>query len=409
MTEIRTYTPFALDKLSTEQLDEISVIDIYSSLLVEDPANIPEIVKSLSKEKLAAVVDISSWDKDTFNLVNYLTWLNVILSMQPYDALKELKKMDQPELIMFLAGIVDLQWKDPEDVHAGNPFVSPDGVFLIYPKEGQSESEMFNTAVALINLAYLEDTAYGRSLCMDAMDAMYSGLEEECFRFKNARLADEGVPTYLEALELYHYEDPTKLLSKILKMVGQDNLKKHEPSKTYILSQYSVVPRHEWNSIFNLSTELADSVKIELGALLTASIVLNNAIDMNPATMTDTAKRSICYFRIGFELIMENAKFSAEELIKYVELKQIFRLGFSLLVDLRKNANNIKSAIDTLNRPDIINSDEKEFIRNVVLPIPMFQTSLETKAASFETLDQLKKARRILSDIADRILKLTIV
>ncbi len=402
-TGIRTYTPLSLEKLSTEQLDEVSVIDIYSSLLVEDAENIPEIVKTLSKEKLAAVVDLSSWDKDNFNAINYTTWLKVILSIPDFEALKEMKRMDQPELIMFLAGVTDIQWKSPEDIHDGNPYVTADNAFLIYPKEGQEETEMFTVAVSIINLAYIEETAYGRSLCMDAMNTVYSTLEEDCFRFKNARLADEGVPTYLEAMELYHYEDPTKLLTKILKMVGVEELKKYHPSQDYILSQYAVVPKAEWDNVFKISVELSDSVKIELGSLLTASIVLNKALDMNPADMTDTVKRSISYFKIGFDLIKENAKTPIEELIKYVNLRHIFRLGFSLLVDLRKNANNIKTAVDTLNRPDLVSPDEQELLKHLILPIPMFQKSLDLKAVPFETLDQLKEARRMLSEIANRL------
>ena len=405
MTDLRTYTPLSLEKLSTQQLDEMSIIDIYSSLLVEEAEKIPDVVKKLSNEKLAAVVDLSSWDKDSFNAINYTTWLKVILSIQPYEALTEMKRMDQSELIMFLAGVTDIQWKTPEDVHPGNPYVTADDAFLIYPKEGQAETEMFTIAVSIINLAYIEDTAYGRGICMDAMNTVYSTLEEECFRFKNARLADEGVPTFMEALELYHYEDPTKLLAKIMKMVGQDSLKKHYPSSEYILSQYAVVPRSDWDKMFNISPELSDKVKIELGALLTASVVLNNALDMNPSSMSDTAKRSISYFNIGFDLIKENIKTPVEELLNYVELKHIFRLGFSLLVDLKKNANNIKAAIDALNRPDVVNADEQELLKNLILPIPMFQRSLDVKATAFESLDQLKEARKVLSGIASRIVK----
>lgn len=405
MTIVNTTEQYSLDRLSTEQLDELSVLDIYSSLLVEEAENIPGIVNKLSDEKLAAVVDLSSWDKDTFNPVNYTTWLKVLMSMEPFDAFREIKRMDRAELILFVSGVADIKWKEPEEAAPGNPFVTPDNTFLIYPKDNDQETEMFITAVSLINLAYTEDMAFGRSICVDVMSTAYSELEEECFRFKNARLSDEGVPAYLEAMELYHYEDPTKLLARIIKMIGDNAFKKHPPVKDYILSQHAVMPKSQWDSVMSISPELYDNVKIELGALLTASIVLNNALDMNPVNMSDTAKRSVSYFKIGLELIKEHYKGSIDELLKYVELKLIFRLGFSLLVDLKKNANNVKTALDALNRPDILSPDEQEFLKNLMLSIPMYQPSLELSPVQFDTLDQLKGARKLLSGIASRIVK----
>ncbi len=402
---LKTTDQYSIEKLSTSQLDELSVLDIYSSLLVEEAEKIPEIVKKLSDEKFAAVVDLSSWDKDIFNPVNYTTWLKVVMSMESFDAFREIKRMDRAELILFFSGATDIKWKEPEETPSGNPFVTPDSAFLIYPKENEQETDMFIAAVSLINLAYSEDVAYGRSICIDAMNTAYSELEEECFRFKGARLSDEGIPAYLEAMELYHYEDPTKLLARIIKMVGDNTFKKHPPVNDYILSQYAIMPKSQWDTMLKLSPELHDSVKIELGALLTASIVLNNALDMNPVNMSDTAKRSVSYFKLGLELIKENYKGSLDELLKYVDIKHIFRLGFSLLVDLKKNANNVKTAVDALNRPDILNADEQELIKNLILPIPMYQPSLELSPVQFDTLVQLKEARKLLSGIASRIVK----
>lgn len=104
-------------------------------------------------------------------------------------------------------------------------------------------------------------------------------------------------------------------------------------------------------------------------------------------------------------MIRENYKGLLEDLLNKVELKLIFRLGFSLLVDLRKNANNVKTALDAINRPDIIDADEQEFLKNLILPIPMFLMSLDEKPTQFDTLEQLKTARKKLSQIANRLVK----
>ena len=392
-----------IEKLNTEQLDKVPVIDLHSSLLVIDSENIPAIIKALSQEKLQALIDISSWDKDNFNPVSFSTWMNVLLSFPPIEASKYIKKINRQEMQLFISSVLDVQWLDTDELYDGNPYISPDNAFIMFPKdEGSPEIQ---TAIELINIAYLESMAFGRGLCIDAMTSVYSIVEEESRRFKEARLSDEGVPSYMDALELFHFENPTKLLKSILKMVGDENYKKSSNDKEYIISQFAVVPKNYWDDVFKIAPELVDDIQVELSALLTASIVINNVASKDPKHIKDVVERSRCYFNIGLELIKENSDHSLSEVVQYVKLRHIFRLGFSLLVDLRNNAIKIKTALDALNRPDITTPDEEEFLRALHAPIPMIQKDLTEKAKQFETLDQLKDARKRLSDIASRLLR----
>ena len=75
-------------------------------------------------------------------------------------------------------------------------------------------------------------------------------------------------------------EDPTKLLKKIFRMVGKEENKKYSPSDDYIISGFTVVPKSYWDS-FKLGNEVLENVQVEIGALLTSSIVVNNAINPN--------------------------------------------------------------------------------------------------------------------------------
>lgn len=396
-----------LSTLSQDQLDQLSIVDIHSILLVEDPEKIPVIIKKLSQEKLLALVDLSSWNKDRFDVVNFTTWLKVILAMQPFEALQQIKRLDQPELALFLTSVVELSWFNVEQNYDGNPFITPDRTFVIYPREDDNndgESEIYRVAVDVINLSYLESTQYGRSLCLDAMKSIKATDEEDCYRVKNARLADEGIPSYIDALELFHYEDPTKLLKRIIKMVGDKSCKKSPPISEYIISEFAVVPKSYWDS-FDVSPELLDSIQVELSALLTASVVMNNTATAGEKYIREVIERSKNYFDLGMELIKDNTSVRFNELLQYVQLRHIFRLGFSLVVDLRKNANNLKIAIEAMKRPDVVTPDEEEFIKKLTLPIPLFQKTLLDKAIPFENLVQLKEARKMLSELAGKVIK----
>jgi len=392
-----------IDKLNTEQLDKVPALDLHAMLLVADAERIPQLIKKLSNEKLQALVDISSWDKDNFNPINFSTWMNVLLTFPPEEAAAQFKRINRQELRMFLSSVFDIQWLNHDEQYDGNPFITPDNVFILFPKEGSTEAQ---TAIELINISYLAGMDFGRALCIDAMTTSYSIVEEEARRFKEARLSDEGIPSYMDALELFHFEDPTRLLKSILKMVGDDKFKKSSQDKESLISQFAVVPRSYWDNSFRIDTGLVDDVRLELSALLTASIVLNNVANKDAKHIKEVAERSRCYFNIGLELIKENSTKSLSEVVQFVKLRHVFRLGFSLLVDLKNNATKVKAGIDVLKRPDIINPDEEVFIKALLSTIPMLQFDLVDTLKQFETLEQLKEARKKLSDIASRLVSI---
>ncbi len=402
-----------LSLLSTEQLDGLSIIDLHTGLLAESAESIPSIIQKLSDEKFLALVDLSSWEKDRFSPVNFATWLKIISTLKEFEALEQIRRLDQDELVLFLANVLNIAWYDADKVYDENPFITPDNVFVMFPKSSDKEeatgqrleTELTQIAINMINLAYLEGTEFGRRLCLDAMNVLYSTSEEETLRFRNARLSEEGLPTYIEALELFHYEDPKKLLSNILKMVGKDGYKKVSPDKDYVISTLTVVPRSYWEQKLHIPEALLLDLQVELSALLTSAIVVNNATTENSKHITEVIERSKSYFDLGLELVKENSKVELSELVQYVKLRHIFRLGFCLLVDVKRNASSVKAGLIALNRPDIIDADQKEFIEELLKPIPMFQKSLSDKPMPFERLEDLKEARKLLSVIAEKLIK----
>ncbi|MEI6092819.1 MAG: DUF6178 family protein [bacterium] len=405
--ELNVHSGVELSLLSTDQLDQVSIVDLHTSLLVEDAENIPLLVQKLSDEKFLALIDLSSWEKDKFSAMNFATWLKVILSMDLDASIIEIKRLDKQELSLFMSNVLEVRWYDADQIYEGDPILTQDRVFVIFSKlqeDGKTEHELEEIANKIINIAYLDEgMQLGRQICMDIMRVVYSAQEEEAYRIKNGRLADEGIPTYIDALELFYFEDPSKLLKKILKTTELAGNKKSSPSQDYIISSFTVVPRSYWDSISKFSDELLQDLQVELSALLTSSIVVNNVLAEDSKHIKEVIDRSKSYFNLGMELIKENANVSLEDLLNFVKLREIFRLGFSLLIDIKRNASKIKIAAEALNRPDILNPDEKEFIDHLLSTIPMFQKTIDVKPVAFEKLDQLKEARQTLSSIAERM------
>ncbi|MBN1115094.1 MAG: hypothetical protein JXA66_07115, partial [Oligoflexia bacterium] len=358
-------------------------------------------------EKFRALVDLTSWEKDSFSPIRYAVWLKVVSVFKPLEALRELRRMDKDELLLFISSVLSIDWYNPDDIYEGEATLSPDNSFILIPKDGNLESELSSLAVGIINAAYAGGIAFGRELCVDSMGMMYSATEEESFNNRNSRLADEGIPTYIEALELFHYEDPSSLLKRLVKMVGDEEYKKHSPSTGYLISGFTVLPRAFWEDRYELEKELVDDLKVELSALLTASIVVNNALDRDAEHIKGIIERSRSYFALGLELLIEEAPkaFTVDKMLRFIKLRHLFRLGFSLLIDLKKNAANVSSAVKDFAEPVAFTADEEEFLNNLLQPIPMFKPSLTDAALPFDDLSRLKDARKLLSILASKIVK----
>lgn len=386
----------SLSLVDSNKINSLNIIDIHSNLLIEDAQSIPDVISKLSDEKLLALIDISSWQKDRFDVFNFSTWLKVIFSLPPYEALTQVKRLDSSELVMFIQNIIDIKWYDTDELYDGDYKITHDNAFILFPKD----KDMFDLCVHLIDLCYLEDMAFGRKLCIDAMSFIYSTLEEDTYRIRNSRLADEGIPTYLESLELFYFEKPSKILKDISKILIEKK-KRYKPEKTYPVSEFAVVTKEYWSEFINLTSEEVEWLEIELSSLLTASIVMNNAVDKDEAFIKEIVDRSKSYFRLGMELIRD--ELGVSDILKYVSLKYVFRLGFSLLVDLKKNATNLSNIFKTLDKEILLTADDDEFIKNLTAPIPVFKKRIDAPLEEFKTLEKVKEARKRISEIANLV------
>lgn len=393
---------FDLTNLKTDQIDKINAIDIHSVLLEEDATNIPSIIKNLSNEKLLALVDISSWEKDTFDTNNFAMWLKIILSLKPYEALKEIKRLDQRQLVMFLSQNLIVDWYDPETTYQDESFLTDDKAFILFARNGNLKDERNLISLDVLKLAYIEGISYGRRLCIDAMNLIYSSEEEEAYRIKNARLSDEGIPTYIEAMELFHFEKPTSLLKSILSKVKNKKSKKLSPKSDFVSSVFTVVSKDYWKNFIDLNDDIVNDLQVELSALLTSSLVINNAVDKNEKYIKGVIERSKSYLLLGLDLIKENSDLSLNDILHYVKLRHVFRLGFSLLIDLKQNASNIKAVKENVDIKEMLSFEEDEFIEKLLLTIPMYKEKDE-KPREFKSLEDVKNAREILSSIAKKL------
>lgn len=396
----------SLDSLNTEQLKKLSVLDIHLAILNNEEESIPDLVKKLPAKKLNSLIDISAWDRDNFNAQNFSFWIKNILSLEYEDSYTQINKLDHQELVLFLSNTVNINWYDKDEIYPENPILTDDFAFLIRPNNLNYDDELFNVAATIIKNAYLNDFAMGRKLCLETMGLTYSLQEEECFRNKNIRLSEEGVPSFEEAMKLYFYENPSILLKKILKYVDQSQYKKHKPDSSYIISEHTVVSKDYFDKNFSdISKELEDIIKIELSNLITASIVVNNALNKDTKHVLGIIERSINYYSLGVELIKDSIAIDNTKILTYIPLKEIFRLGFSLLIDMKRNANKLQVLINEFEDKILISSDDEEFLNNLLLPIPRYFINFETKVYDFTSLSKLKEARVRLSELAKKILK----
>lgn len=399
------YQDLKLQELNSKQLEKMALLDLNVAILNLEAETLPDVINKISDSKLKALVDLNCWNKDVFNLEEYGKWLSVICFYEGADSFLKFKRLDHETLILFLSSILHIDWYDKDEIYVDNPVISDDFAFTIYPKNNDFEGQNFAIAVNLIKQAYMGDFFNGRKLCLDCMGITKAQQEEACFINKNNRLSEEGIPNYLEAMDLYFYEDPTKLIKKIKKYIGLEKFKKGKSTSDYIISQYTMVSKDYFDKYFSIGPELIDTLKIEISNLLTASIIVNNALGQDLKFINEITKRSINFLTIGLELLKESIELGAESIFTYVPINEIFRLGFSLLVDIKRHASNLNAVVNEFEDKILISDEEEEFLKYLLMPIPEYFVTY-TEILDFDSLAKIKEARVKLSELAKKFVKI---
>ena len=294
-----------------------------------------ELLQVASAQQCIFILDMELWDGWTFSEEKTCQWLTYFMEGGEPRIHELLKHIDYEILQLFLGrelvvggGIGDHSNDEERLADYDHTF---DGVFMITfknPKHSQLIGTFLSMLVKLDNPLY---TALMEGIKGD----VDLELEEQCQRFRNGRLQDLGFPPYEEALSIYARVNPDDF-----RLSGG---KVHHPAGEGG-QLMPVIP--ERDTLFFRALAIADEPTLlqELHYLVNTALVAEGNAFHEPESMRGILHRVCGYVNIALEKLASADEQKAAKIVVDEELKRLFQLGFSLVMQLKFSAEKSETA-----------------------------------------------------------------
>lgn len=291
-----------------------------------------ELLGLASPEQSVFILDMELWRGWAFSEEKAVEYLSYILKGGEEHFLELLPHLDFNLLSLFLGrelvvagGIGDLNTDEERQTDWDHTF---DDVFLIKFKN-PNHSQIIGSFLELV-------CRFDNPLYTTLMESVSGEIdiesEEECYRIKSGRLADWGFPPHDEALEIYSRINPEGFTPSRSKVLVQ-------PGEATTLPGISVTG----NTLLERVIPLMDPqlFRMELNYLINTALVADQAHLDDTEDMKSVVARVYGYLNIALEYLCHGDETKGSEILAGEHLKNLFRLGFSIVLGLKFRAEKL--------------------------------------------------------------------
>jgi hypothetical protein len=318
----------------------LPVQELYFAIQEVGLADAQELVALASPEQVRGLVDLDVWERDHLDEHKLNAWIETLVDAGPDKLGAAVEALDSEEIALWLqrqARVYDLTIEQPPDEPRGHYYPTPDRFFLLDILPGGEEGKALERA---IDWLYRHDLELARRVIMSAKWELESDLEEWSYRWRSGRLADLGYVEFYEALGIYRYLDPAG--------VKLDEQTAFAPPETASSELPAVLAGSLDDKSFFGRALATLSSETEVDRLQAALLTLVNKIlaadlvDMGDLAAAQAGiERAVAYLGIGLEYLSKGDAVRAGRALESVALERIFRVGFSLTLQLKRLADTL--------------------------------------------------------------------
>jgi hypothetical protein len=290
------------------------------------------LLKLASDEQWQFMLDLELWARDRLDEEHAALWLGRLFQADPERMARWL--FSEGELLAYfsLSGMIEVQVRDKDEGFEDPTFLTFDDIY--YFRVRNAEQEEFVQGL-LHHLAELDYLRY-QSLMMGLAGTLRDELEEEIYRQRNVRIAEDGFLPYDEAVALYA-------------RVGTESLKTEKdlppppgPEPDMPLAPLApILQVGDENLLLKVvrgAPLLADRVRGEFAGLCNQAVSADCVRVSEAEDLVRVCRKVAGYINVGLERVAGKDLKAAEDYIRKNPLQQIFRVGFSAALDVKWEA-----------------------------------------------------------------------
>ncbi len=324
-------------------------------LLVHDigPEDALPLLSLASNRQWEHIVDLEAWQKDRLDIKSVTRWMSLLMQADPQRFMRWTleEKLGFIEFYLFQNIEVRVREHDEDPADFGDDFFSLDGTYFVRftGKPGDSESEKLieKQRRQFIHeftqrLSSIGHKIY-QNILLEAVHVIPAETEEECYRWRNVRLAEKGFLTFDEAIGIYQPSKPRDLKEKLAE--PQAGVTRRDPGPA--ASQYPInLLEHDNDFTRALTTIDSDSVlqqaQTEFAHLCNQIIVADHKTIREREGLREIVKKACGYISIGLQRLQAEQQGTAAQpaatMIKKYPLAHIFKVGFGGALELKWRA-----------------------------------------------------------------------
>ncbi|MEE9612237.1 MAG: DUF6178 family protein [Desulfatiglandales bacterium] len=288
------------------------------------------------------LLDLEIWRKDRLYLERTSLWLNRLLQADPGKLVKWLYCEGRGLAYYYLFRSIKVEKKGEDEVYdLQHEFFSHDGVFFIKI----INSKHRDTIEHLLRRMASEDMGQYQGFLLEFKDILPSEVEEEMYRLRNIRVAENGFLPFEEAISVYAPINLEALSNEsrpgLFDVVLDEEIRAMVP----------VAPLFHAGAK-NLLTEctsrmadpiLLDRIRLEFAGLCNQILSADGLLVDEPEVLEvliRTSRKAAGYLNLALEKMYGDDISSAEQLFRGHPLFSIFRAGFGLVLKLKWEAES---------------------------------------------------------------------
>jgi len=362
--------PDSLPNNEVDILKEIPVETIYFALKTADEETALWLYENARVEQIQGLMDLDCWNGDQFKPEQYTKHFRLLAMASP-QRIWELSKWVDPEIIvrglMDMATIIDFDPQEPPDVDENSLILSPDSKYALILKT--TDSNLKEAIFQWMNKISAVDIDLMRRHLESCKWEQLSDLEEYAYQMKKGRLEDIGFVERIDAIQLYSKGiNAPKLKQQMLANPLPHNSKSgtaliDTPITTDLLPEKMQQPLFSGGylseTISGLENDtLKRNIYQELIRTINAMLVADDVLGSEIEVVGASTRRARLYIDLGLAYISDTDLPRSRELLPVHRIFDIYRLGWLLVQDLIKAAENIKSNFN----PALFGEEDKKLL-----------------------------------------------
>ena len=360
-----------------------------------------DLIPLATPEQIQGCFDLDAWTKDELDIAPLKPWLTALVEAG-FEKLGEVWNGLDADLraLIFQRAVkvydVNLG-EEPAEDNDGAILATPDRFFMLELFGDDDQQRLYQQVIEDL---YRADADVARLTIMSARSEPPAELEEQSYRWRAGRLADQGYVDFFDALDLFK---PLEAAAVTIGEETQDRGITDEPRRLPLAVVEELIGRSFLARALAAIEEPEAAERIESALMVLVNKVL--AAGRAKPGQAEVVKRGALYatstLSLGLETLTRGDVGRATEALKSVGLTRLFRVGYTVTSKLARLALALAPRAITAGSP------ARELVAGLASPRPLLSRAVDDPPAAglrpFESVADVRRASELLAGLTVEI------